>query len=52
MHKAQCKFGNLWQLRIQLMARVLVEMASIEMHVVKWEGDAFLYKLVQGACLG
>jgi len=47
MHKAQCNFGNLWQLRIQLMAKALAEMAFIKMLVVKWEGDAFSCKSVQ-----
>lgn len=47
MHKAQCKCGSLWQLRIQLMARASAGMAFIKMHVAKWEGDASSCKLVQ-----
>lgn len=47
MHRAQCKFGNLWQLRIQLMARVLAEAAFTKMHVAKLEGEEFLCKLIQ-----
>lgn len=47
MHKAQCKFGNLWQLLIRLMAVVLVEMVFIKTHAGKPAGDGFLCKLMQ-----
>jgi hypothetical protein len=47
MHRAQCKFGNLWQLRIQLMARVSAEVAFIKMRAAKLEGEEFLCKRIQ-----
>lgn len=47
MHRAQCKFGNLWQLQIQLMAKVLAEMAFIKTHVAKPGDDEFMCKLMQ-----
>jgi hypothetical protein len=47
MHKAQCKFGNLWQLQIQLMAKALVEMASLKTRAAKLGADEFMCKLIQ-----